>query len=255
MSARKSLVNEILRLRNQKPIKDADYYEVTLLGNEDGTIEIRTQTIFDGYTDTIPRRELRVASLVDPEKMMSALNEIGEPALLVNNAQDFVIFYMFGGHAVIEKSLVEKHFPKLLEPRETAYSHTRGHLVVSSLPQHVVQHAPSKKLRMEILKRDNYKCRVCGRSPKDYVDVELHVHHILPWGKGGVTDEDNLITLCKTCHDGLDPHFEMNLFELIGIDPMRDRLRKDQSRYVEGLKLLHKIVRQAIDKADKDSEI
>jgi HNH endonuclease len=32
-----------------------------------------------------------------------------------------------------------------------------------------------------------------------------------PWQYGGLTERDNLITLCQTCHEGLDPHYEPSL--------------------------------------------
>lgn len=79
----------------------------------------------------------------------------------------------------------------------------------------VLQRAPSRKARMDVLKRDRFRCKACGRSPHNNTDIELHVHHIIPWGGGGLTETDNLITLCMTCHDGLDPHYEPRLFELI----------------------------------------
>jgi hypothetical protein len=75
--------------------------------------------------------------------------------------------------------------------------------------------------------------------------VELHVHHIRPWAKGGLTEEDNLITLCKTCHDGLDPHHDPSLFDLIDVDPY-DYGREDNeyweqvSRYREWVKESYK---------------
>jgi HNH endonuclease len=42
------------------------------------------------------------------------------------------------------------------------------------------------------------------------------VHHIRPWATGGLTEEQNLICLCHTCHSGLSPHDEPGLFSLIG---------------------------------------
>lgn len=68
---------------------------------------------------------------------------------------------------------------------------------------------------MKVLKRDKNRCRICGRSPSDYEDVVLHVHHTRPWGKRGVTDINNLITLCHTCHNGLDPHEDQSLKTLL----------------------------------------
>lgn len=46
----------------------------------------------------------------------------------------------------------------------------------------------------EILKRDGYKCVVCGRGKKD--GVELHVDHIKPKYLGGKATIENGQTLC-----------------------------------------------------------
>jgi hypothetical protein len=79
---------------------------------------------------------------------------------------------------------------------------------------------------MRILQRDGYQCRVCGRSPNDHVDLELHVHHVRPWAVGGGTQDSNLITLCHTCHNGLDPHFEFSLYSLLPKEPRDARQEK-----------------------------
>lgn len=60
----------------------------------------------------------------------------------------------------------------------------------------------SDRLRFRIMKRDNFKCRKCGRSPATDLNVILHVDHIKPWSKGGKTSEDNLETLCSICNLG-----------------------------------------------------
>jgi 5-methylcytosine-specific restriction endonuclease McrA len=51
-------------------------------------------------------------------------------------------------------------------------------------------------IKAYIRSRDHYKCLVCGNGPKD-----LNIHHILEVSKGGTNRPDNLLTLCKTCHD------------------------------------------------------
>lgn len=56
------------------------------------------------------------------------------------------------------------------------------------------------KLRFEILKRDGYKCKICGLSSND--GTELHVDHIHPIANGGKTEANNLQTLCKDCNLG-----------------------------------------------------
>lgn len=57
-----------------------------------------------------------------------------------------------------------------------------------------------KTRRFEILKRDEYRCQLCGKSADD--DVTLHVDHRVPLAKGGSNEDDNLWTLCETCNLG-----------------------------------------------------
>jgi 5-methylcytosine-specific restriction endonuclease McrA len=55
------------------------------------------------------------------------------------------------------------------------------------------------RLRFEILKRDNSKCIMCGRSPPE---VTVHVDHIISFSKGGKTIASNLRVLCSDCNLG-----------------------------------------------------
>ena len=58
------------------------------------------------------------------------------------------------------------------------------------------------RLRFFVMKRDNFKCCMCGRSPATTSGLELHIDHIVPWSKGGETVIDNLQTLCSECNLG-----------------------------------------------------
>lgn len=58
------------------------------------------------------------------------------------------------------------------------------------------------RLRFLVMKRDRFKCRMCGASPAKDPSVVLHVDHVLPWSKGGRTEIDNLQTLCSKCNLG-----------------------------------------------------
>ena len=60
----------------------------------------------------------------------------------------------------------------------------------------------SDKLRYQVLKRDNFKCCACGASPARDPSVELHIDHIVPWSKGGLTSIENLQVLCSKCNIG-----------------------------------------------------
>lgn len=58
----------------------------------------------------------------------------------------------------------------------------------------------SASLRYDVLKRDNYRCCICGASRND--GAKLHVDHITPVSKGGKTTMSNLQTLCEQCNLG-----------------------------------------------------
>ena len=60
----------------------------------------------------------------------------------------------------------------------------------------------TKSMRFDVLKRDNFKCRTCGRSPANDTGVILQVDHIIPVSKGGETIPGNLQTLCRDCNLG-----------------------------------------------------
>jgi len=58
-----------------------------------------------------------------------------------------------------------------------------------------------QNLKQYVLSRDTYTCQTCKKKPKQ--NVELHVHHIHFKSNGGADTKNNLITLCKPCHDKL----------------------------------------------------
>jgi len=57
-------------------------------------------------------------------------------------------------------------------------------------------------LRFSVFKRDYFKCKVCGNSPATDHTCKLHVDHIQPFSKGGLTTIANLQTLCDRCNLG-----------------------------------------------------
>jgi hypothetical protein len=61
-------------------------------------------------------------------------------------------------------------------------------------------------LRFAIMKRDEYRCRLCGKAARDDIDTRLEVDHITPRSKGGTNDPSNLWTLCFDCNRGKGTH-------------------------------------------------
>lgn len=54
-----------------------------------------------------------------------------------------------------------------------------------------------RRLRLGVLRRDDFCCRKCHRSG-DHLDLELD--HIVPWSAGGPDTSENLRVLCSTCN-------------------------------------------------------
>jgi len=55
-----------------------------------------------------------------------------------------------------------------------------------------------KLKRLKILKRDRFKCRVCG-----YMGNRVNVHHLKYTGMAWESPDEDLITLCRDCHSKL----------------------------------------------------
>jgi hypothetical protein len=57
----------------------------------------------------------------------------------------------------------------------------------------------SRRLRFEILRRDNHQCRYCGAAAPD---VKLTVDHVVPTALGGGDGPENLVAACQDCNAG-----------------------------------------------------
>jgi 5-methylcytosine-specific restriction endonuclease McrA len=58
------------------------------------------------------------------------------------------------------------------------------------------------RLRFIVMRRDNFRCKNCGRSPATDQSTVLHVDHVNAWANGGETILGNLQTLCSVCNIG-----------------------------------------------------
>lgn len=59
--------------------------------------------------------------------------------------------------------------------------------------------AVSKRLRYEVLRRDNHACRYCGATAPA---TTLTVDHVLPKALGGTDEATNLVAACYPCNAG-----------------------------------------------------
>jgi hypothetical protein len=68
--------------------------------------------------------------------------------------------------------------------------------------RHKTKRNISWRLRFIVMKRDNFRCVKCGRSPATDPEIILHVDHVMPYSKGGESLLENLQTLCSRCNIG-----------------------------------------------------
>jgi uncharacterized protein YjcR len=68
------------------------------------------------------------------------------------------------------------------------------------------------KQRRKALRRDNYECQRCGITQSEHrnqTDIGLDVHHKTPirtfQSPEGANTLDNLVTLCRSCHNSIEP--------------------------------------------------
>ncbi|HWX84649.1 MAG TPA: HNH endonuclease [Xanthobacteraceae bacterium] len=193
------------------PRKDCLYYAITLTADRTHKIIFGLQTEWVGWADDTQRHELRQGRIVysDFVKLWEALEQ---PFAFVHTVDDAMLFFLSGGNALVEKELAERLFPGMIKPHHSIPDGPTGFKGPGMFEATAFRRAPTPKIRMQVLNRDGRRCRICGRRPDDDTDVILHVHHIRPWEKGGVTDIGNLVTLCHTCHIGLEPHEDHSLF-------------------------------------------
>ena len=229
-----------LQYPTEKIKENADYYAFELLADDSGHAIIGSQTMWVGWADVESRVELRKPSLVHADRMASHWVKFQMPFHVVNGVTDFLPWFQHGGHALVKKSVAKSLLLDNLNPDPCVRTGTRGFTALSVLPSTVFRPAPTPKQRMSIIKRDNYRCKICGRNPEDHVDIELHVHHIRPHGQGGPTHEDNLITLCDTCHCGLDPHDECSLYSLLE-ETTEDIVSHERKKYLKSVQDYQKI--------------
>jgi hypothetical protein len=70
--------------------------------------------------------------------------------------------------------------------------------------RNVSRHIP-RPIQFRVLKRDNQICAVCQRP---VLDGDIHFDHIIPWSKGGPTEEHNIRLLCDRCNRKRGARFE-----------------------------------------------
>lgn len=92
---------------------------------------------------------------------------------------------------------------ELLVPRGTSAAPHRSVTAVKPQPHRNVRRRDiTLGIRYDVLRRDRFRCVICGATPASNSGCELHVDHITPVAHGGMTIIENLRTLCRNCNLG-----------------------------------------------------
>lgn len=232
-------------------LTNAEYYALTLTVDEEGRLWQTTQTHFMGWANDNgkPGVELRAPSLVDPLEMIARWKAIGEfPTAVINNAAQYAQYYCYlGGNAVIERGLAEAQLPDRFRASPAVrMGMAAGFSGSKEDVRAAARRFPAPKSRMAVLRRDSYRCGICGRNAGDSLDLRLHTHHILEYAAGGPTLPWNLVTLCQTCHEGLGPEEQHHLYEKT--DRSFSRLSSMSEEYWAGVRRYRVAVAEQLTK-------
>jgi len=82
----------------------------------------------------------------------------------------------------------------------------------------VTRHIP-RVTQFRVMKRENQICQVCKKS---VIDEEIEFDHVIPWSKGGSSDEANIRLLCSNCNRKRGNDFENEYLITNVVDHLAD---------------------------------
>jgi hypothetical protein len=106
--------------------------------------------------------------------------------------------HRFGGW----RSALEKFVTYINKEENVSSEEAIKGLEIEPSTKHKTSRTINWRIRFIVMKRDNFKCKNCGRSPATDPSIILHVDHIKAWANGGETVLENLQTLCSVCNIG-----------------------------------------------------
>jgi hypothetical protein len=112
---------------------------------------------------------------------------------------DFIVVSILKGHFQGNKGYQLEILPTF---NKLDYIFTGKDEEIENLPLKVIENKSSRNiplgLRYKVFKKDSFKCVACGLSAID--GAKLHVDHKTPFSLGGLTELNNLQTLCSDCN-------------------------------------------------------
>jgi hypothetical protein len=143
-------------------------------------------------------RQPRMSDITSQTSKFSHATFVNRFGTWRKSLEAFVVWANKGEAQAIEVSLQKE---EVLQKPNTAQPQAKP-----PPKQEIFRHRTSRtinyRLRFLVMRRDNFKCRITGRSPATDPSVILEVDHIVPWDKNGETVMENLQTLAKEINIG-----------------------------------------------------
>ncbi|MEO7044831.1 MAG: HNH endonuclease signature motif containing protein [Ferruginibacter sp.] len=112
---------------------------------------------------------------------------------------DFIIVSILKGHFQGNKGYQLEILPTY---NKLDYIFTGKDEEITSVPKKLIRNKTKRAIPLgyyyKVFKRDAFKCVACGRSAND--GIKLHADHKVPFSLGGLTELNNLQTLCNECN-------------------------------------------------------
>jgi hypothetical protein len=189
--ARHRIVEEVRTARTCKDL----WLLVHHARKDDGTISLGSDTVFEGFRDS---RELRGPRW----RMLASAQEFsadGYSWVVAGPLTAYVLFrQLLAGNVpkgiIMHWDSVHRWAPQCAMIKPTVNS-VRGFLN-PEIPENRGR-GTKRPGRVTRDRLTSSGCRLCGS------ELELTLHHLIPRGMGGATEEENLLSVCRPCHDAI----------------------------------------------------
>jgi hypothetical protein len=146
--------------------------------------------------------------ITDNNDIIFGIYDLGSKKFLTTSPEkfisDFLVVTILKGHFMANKGYEIELFPSFKninsEHRSYETDNDSNKILPNVVKDQRAKRAISLSLRFKVLHRDKSTCIICGKNPND--GVKMHIDHITPHSKGGLTVYNNLRTLCSECNIG-----------------------------------------------------
>jgi 5-methylcytosine-specific restriction endonuclease McrA len=175
--------------------KEDRWLLVHLTRKSDGTISLGSDTVFAGFNGSRELRSPRWRTLANAQEFTDA----GYSRMIAGELTAQIVFHqLLASHvpkgAIMHADAVYKWAPRCAEIKATVNS-VRGFLN-PEIPENRGR-SPKRPGRVTRERLTSNGCYLCSSK------LELTLHHLIPKEMGGATEEENLLSVCRPCHDAI----------------------------------------------------